>query len=120
MSLQSFEANGYIYFELHIACPVCRERGITTPQTGWVHANDNCGGIIYVGENAYYCCVKCRHTAHVKEWKYKCPSHSTSDDEYIGVGSSAVIAEVISGAGQMVSEVGQKWLIKFLENLEDW
>lgn len=120
MSLQSFGEDGYTYFELHIACPVCRERGITTPQTGWVHANNNCGGTIYVGENAYYCCVKCRHTAHVKEWKYKCPSHSTSDDEYIGVGSSAVIAEVISCAGQMVSEVGQKWLIKFLENLGDW
>ena len=119
MSLKSFESEGYSYFELHIACPVCRERGITTPQTGWIDAHNNCGGIIYVGENAYYCC-EYGHTAHIRECKYKCPSHSTSDDEYIGVGSSAAITEVMSCAGQMVSEVGQKWLVKFLENLGDW
>ena len=106
-------------FELYVTCPVCRERGITTPQTGWIDAHNNCGGIIYVGENAYYCC-EYGHTAHIRECKYKCPSHSTSDDEYIGVGSSAAITEVMSCAGQMVSEVGQKWLVKFLENLGDW
>ena len=51
----------------------------------------------------------------------ECPTHSTSDGYYISLdGSTLSIAEVISCAGQMVSELGQKWIMKFLENLEDW
>ncbi|GIM59639.1 hypothetical protein [Capnocytophaga canimorsus] len=120
MSLPSFSSGGYTYFKLKIACPVCRERGITTPQTFWVHAYNNCGGEIYIGDNACYYCKKCNHYEHIRTWKYKCPQHSTSDDDYVGLGSVAAIAEVVSCAGMMVSATGQQWLIKCLENLGDW
>ncbi|MDR2406549.1 MAG: hypothetical protein LBE13_00325, partial [Bacteroidales bacterium] len=73
-----------------------------------------------VGENAYYYCEACSHTEFVKEWRYKCPSHATSDNEYVGVGTIATIAEIISCSGQMASAVGQQWLIKFMQNLGEW
>ena len=111
MSLQSFEKDGYTYFELYVTCPVCREKGIVTPQTQWLHKDNECGGTIYIGDNACYYCDKCEHI---------CPTHSTSDGYYISLdGSTLRIAEIISCAGQMLSEVGQKWLMKFLGNLED-
>jgi hypothetical protein len=118
--MSKINKNGVTYFTLHIACPVCREKGITTPQTNWIHAYNNCGGLIYVGENAYYYCDDCGHTEFVQHWKYKCPSHATSDDDYVGVGTSAAIAEVVACAGMMVNEAGQQWLIKFMQNLGEW
>jgi hypothetical protein len=121
MSLQSFEKDGYTYFELYVTCPVCREKGIVTPQTQWLHKDNDCGGAIYIGDNACYYCDKCEHTGKLKSVKMECPTHSTSDGYYISLDNSTLsIAEVISCVGQMVSEVGQKWLIKFLENLGDW
>ena len=118
--MDKFSNGGNTYFTLHIQCPVCRELGRNTPQSNWIHATNNCGAEIYIGDDANYFCKKCNHKSHIKEWKYKCPSHSNSDDDYVGVGSSATIAEVVACAGMMVSAVGNQWLIKCLENLGDW
>ena len=121
--MDKFSSGGYTYFKLHIPCPVCRELGRNTPQSNWIHPTKNCGAEIYIGDDANYFCKKCNHKSHIKGWKYECPTHSkpdTSDDYYVGIGSSAAIGEVAGCAGMMVSAVGNQWLIKLIENLGDY
>lgn len=118
MDIKSYEKDGISYYQLYISCPVCYERGKMLPQTYWSHGED-CGGDIYIGENALYRCSKCGFTSHVMNWKYKCPEHSTdAENAYIGV-SGAALASVVSMAGQLTVKAGVAWLQEFLKNLEN-
>ena len=117
--IDSFQENGATYYRLYLQCPVCVGRGVPTPTSYWQHYDNNCNGPIYVGENAYYKCTKCGRSAHVLEWKYSCPTHSSnSNDQFIGVGAE-VLAKTIAVAGQLVEAAGIAWLQSFLANLED-
>lgn len=107
--------NGVEYYRLYFRCPVCLERGIETATSYWTHAD--CGGDIYVGCDAYYYCDNCDAHSHVMNWAYKCPNHSSSDDEYVGAGVPA-IAECIGTSVQMIKPAGLSWLREFLRNLE--
>lgn len=117
MSLDKFKENGYTYFRLYIRCPVCIEKGIQTPVTYWSHYNNNCYGDIYIGDNAFFKCTKCGHSAHIMHWGYNCPTHSNSQDEFVGAGLKA-IAEAVSTAGQLVNDAGLEWLQTLLKNLK--
>ena len=117
MNLDKFQENGSTYFRLYIACPVCHEQGRNTPRSFWKHYN--CGGDVYVGDNAFYKCKKCGHSSHVQAWGYNCPQHASSPDEFVKAGSAA-IAAVMSTAGQLVKECGQQWLLKYMSNLGEW
>lgn len=119
MALNSFSKNGISYFQLFISCPVCYDNGKNTPHSFWTHYDNNCGGDIYLGENASYLCRKCGYGAHAMKWKYGCPEHSNMDDELsFKVATPAALAGVIACAGQMVTETGITWLQSFLANLE--
>lgn len=110
------------YHDLVIQCPACaRERGYDCkPPRQWYHAS--CGGAILIGENAYYRCVGCGHSSHVKHWRYACHINVMDDrpirDERSA--SSAHLANVISIAGEMRGRAGREWLITLLQNLGDW
>ena len=121
MSLNKFEDNGVTYFELYIRCPVCIGQGKTDlPIVYWRHADNNCSGDIYVGDNAFYKCRKCGSLDHVRTWKYRCPRHSNpSDNEFLGAEGWA-LTEAVTTAGQMVRDTGQAWLRRFLDNMGDW
>ena len=117
--IDSFQENGVTYYKLYLSCPVCLERGVSTKASFWSHYDNSCNGLIYVGENAYYKCTKCGRSAHVLDWKYSCPTHSTnSSDQFIGVGAE-ILAKAIAVAGQLVEAAGIAWLQIFLANLED-
>lgn len=116
MALEKFQENGYTYIQLYISCPVCLDQGRTTPHTYWHH--HNCGGNIYVGDNARYKCTKCGKSDHVQEWGYNCPYHSNSADDFVGASCQA-LASALSTAGQMTTALGVAWLQRFLANLED-
>ena len=113
--LKKFKEGEYTYIQLYIRCPVCIDRGISTSATLWIH--HNCGGDIYVGDNAFYKCTKCGLSEHVMKWAYNCPSHSNSPDEFVGASCQA-LATAISTAGQMTTALGIAWLQRFLANLE--
>lgn len=118
MALNKKQQNGHTYFELHISCPVCHDKGMNTPQSFWTH--HQCGGSIYLGDNAYYWCGTCNHQSHVRMWKYGCPIHSNGAEfEYISA-SSVAMAIAIGTAGQMVSETGIAWLQSFLANMGEF
>ena len=116
--LQKFSEGNATYFEVYMPCPVCNSRGVFTNQTHWLH--HRCGGTLYLGENAFYKCKQCGGYSHVKKWKYSCPTHSTEQEEFIGV-NAAAFAATIAVAGAMTNEAGIAWLQEFLKNLgEDW
>lgn len=117
MALEKMTEGSYVYFKLRISCPVCVDQGKNTPQRFWSHVN--CGGSMFVGEDANFKCNKCNEKRHVKEWRFNCPTHSGNDQEFLKA-SSQGFAQSISTAGQMVSETGHRWLIEFLKNLGEF
>lgn len=109
--------NGVRYFRLYFACPVCRERGKNTPPAYWTHAG--CGGDIYIGSNATYYCPKCDNVLPVGNWKYQCPYHSTSKDEYVSLlYGDLSVAETLGTCLQFVESWGTVWLRELLANLK--
>lgn len=118
MALKKFTENGVTYFEVYMCCPVCNSRGVFTNQSYWLH--HRCGGILHLGENAYYKCTRCGGFSHVKGWRYSCPTHSGDQQEFIGV-TAAEFAATIAVAGQLTNQAGIAWLQEFLRNLgEGW
>ncbi len=118
MALNTKQVGNHTFFELHISCPVCHDNGLNTPRTFWTH--HNCGGSLFLGDNANYLCGTCNHMSHVKGWKYGCPSHSKGTTYEFLSTSSVGLAAVLSTAGQMVSETGVAWLQAFLANMGEF
>ena len=62
-----FNNDGVDYFKLYIKCPVCLEHDWPADFTYWYHHQTadgrECGGEMYLGDNGYYYCSKCGHTA---------------------------------------------------------
>ena len=60
--MEELTLNGKTYIHVYISCPVCYERGNIHPATHWTHGKivngKECGGDIYLGEDAYYYCKK--------------------------------------------------------------
>lgn len=121
MALNRFQENGTTYFQLYVACPVCFEQGRNTPRSFREHGNDNCGGDVYIGDNACLKCIKCQKSSHVKNCKFSCNvCHDGSDskDSFVNFDCQEDdFADAISITGQMVQECGQQWLMQFLANL---
>lgn len=115
VNINSFKKDGYSYYQLYIKCPICNQEGRPVAPDFWVHAD--CGGDIYIGENAYYRCKDCGHTDHLMKWKYWCQGHSKSDDDYVELTDKAEYADVVSAAGQLVKAAGIPWLTTLLKNL---
>lgn len=115
VTIDSFKKNGVSYYQLFIKCPICNERGVNVSPSYWTHATDD--GDIYIGENAYYYCKDCGHTEHLMKWKYRCSTHSQSDDDYVELTDKTVYADVVSAAGQLVRTAGIPWLQELLKNL---
>ena len=115
--INSLKKDGVSYYQLFIKCPVCNERGVNTAPSFWTHAADD--GDIYIGDNAKYHCTTCGTTENIMKWGYRCPVHSNANnkDEYIEVHDPAVIADVVSAAGQLVKIAGIPWLQELLKNL---
>lgn len=105
------------YFDLYIQCPACiKDNGYDDDPPGqWYH--NNCGGKIQVGDNAYYKCLSCGDSSHIKNWRYACRRHQ-SDFRSTTV---AHFANAIAIAGQITGKAGRQWLMTLLENLgDDW
>jgi hypothetical protein len=118
MALDKIASGANTYYQLKISCPVCVDQGRNTQQSFWQHGT-TCGGAIYIGNDAHFLCKICRTSAHVKQWRFNCPSHSGATASYLSP-SSAGFAQAISTAGQMVSETGHRWLMEFMGNMGEF
>lgn len=61
------------YYKLFSSCPHCRKNGVITPSTEWIHKQ--CGGLIYIGDNASLLCEKCGWTIPIRQARCNCPNH---------------------------------------------
>lgn len=124
MKLDQFRENGVTYFRLFASCPECLYQGRSAPRSFWKHSNDNCCGDIYVGDNAYYRCIKCGNLAPVINWTYLCPEHSNSSEYFMKhlalplFGITSPIENRIAIRGVVV-ECGFQWLQTFLANVSE-
>lgn len=122
----SFEKDGTKYFHLYVACPVCRERGVISPKSYWIHANDDCNGNIFIGDNAHLYCEKCGAEEHISKCKFSstcCDSDVKESTILFGVENEKYSVDVgyaISLVGMMVTVTGNQWTMKCLENLGEW
>ena len=114
MAIQKLEKGGVTYYTLCIQCPVCRSKGVTTPNYEWIHYG--CGGESMLGDNAMVLCTKCGHTHPVVTTKWSCPQHDSTGTSFEQAGVE-VIAEVLSCAGMLTQTAGKEWLIRCLQNL---
>jgi len=103
------------YFDLVIRCPAClkEDKDGGVPRQ-WYHST--CWGKLQIGDNAYYHCLKCGLESHVRNWRYACESHA---NDY-RLTTSAHLASAISTAGQLTGRAGKEWLMRFLEQCDDW
>lgn len=119
MILDSFQDNGVSYYRLYMGCPVCWRNGNPTEPSFWKHYDNNCLGDIYVGDNASYKCEKCGHSVHVLDWKYDCPTHSSSVDFFCGESCSSVDSiGVVRLMPSMVETCGILWIQSFMINFQ--
>lgn len=108
------------YANLVIGCPACSAKGMEMgPPAQFYHADD--GGRMEVSDEANLRCSICKHSAHIRDWRWGCPKHGDpqNQDYYQPTNSSAIAAQ-ISVAGALTQKMGQKWLMRFLENLDEW
>lgn len=100
-SEDSFSEDGILYYSLNPTC--------STENDGferWIHGN-NCGGIIYVGNNGSCICGKCHKSSNIKFWTQT----EESDDNIIKVDVSSEeqplqdILKILP-----VNRAGLKWL----------
>ena len=120
--LRRFEENGVVYFPLYLCCPICWEQGRYCKPSYWQHAENNCHGDIYIGDNAHFKCMKCGMTSHLKNWGYRCPSHSNSSGFEIRLLPVPIVSiiPIARSLSQMVTMTGQQWLMQFMNNVGEW
>lgn len=78
---KEFEMGGTKYYRLLMRCPVCVERDWPTVLDYWQHAD--CGGNIYLGDDATFYCSKCHETIPCLLAHYHCPNHEARGREYM-------------------------------------
>lgn len=133
MALRKVTEEGVTYFEVYIGCPICTSRGVFTNQSHITHKN--CGGTMFLGDNAFYKCIKCGEKSHVKNWNYyyDCSTHLNDQGENspreLGLKGEkedsipdATLHKTltIAIAGAIVNDAGVAWLQEFLKNLDEW
>lgn len=118
MELGSLEKNGVTYFELYASCSVCMDRGTNTTHAYWSHFNNNCNGLVYIGDNGTLLCPKCGANNNLHHWKVLCPN--CENDETITPAlleteyEEMSFGSIVGMCGQMVQATGIAWLQKFL------
>lgn len=117
-TLSKWEKDGFTYYELYISCPVCYSNGKKLPQSYWQHKD--CGGQLYMGDNANLYCIKCQTEKNIAYWENGCThTNDASLDGIVTLLDKPVLplGNAISMSGQLTAAAGISWLQRFLENL---
>lgn len=117
MDIDHFIHDNVDYYRLFAMDPVCFEVNIPGKGEFWYHADDNCGGDIYIGNNCHLLCRKCMKEAPVNMVRFASPTKDPnvsqnliSFDGHIGKSS-----HFLSLIGQMKSNCEPKWLNDFVK-----
>ena len=114
-AIKNFIKDGVEYYILHTPCPICIEQG--RPYF-WKH--DNCGGQMYIGDDAYVFCEKCKSKFPIDKCLFECPECTQHKTEAIiktnVIDSSPSLAIAIAGYVAGV-DIDIKWLHRFTSAL---
>lgn len=82
-----------------------------------VHSDNNCGGRIYLGDNAQLVCGKCGKKKDGRYWKRELAPNSSANKQWYCT-DGVQDAEIIISEGQNITDIaGLSWLQKFTESL---
>lgn len=70
-AIKNFTKDGVEYYSLYAACPNCVIAGHPAKPVFWKH--DNCGGQMYVGDDAHVYCEKCKTKFPITNCQFECP-----------------------------------------------
>lgn len=59
------------YYQMYIGCPICLREGRPSVPAYWHH--NNCGGKMYIGDNAFVYCENCGETIPLVNCRFLCP-----------------------------------------------
>lgn len=76
MEIDRIKIDDVVYYRLYARCPECLEQGRHVNQDFWTHAD--CGGDIYIGDNATFYCAKCNESIPWIRAEFECPYHNTT------------------------------------------
>lgn len=119
MELKRIQRDDAVYYHLYVKCPECLKQERQVNPDFWKHAD--CGGDIYIGDNAHFFCNKCNTTVPILNCSYECPNHSVmktdclirtcpSRRDHYDVHSIVI--------GQFVRYAGIPWLRRLIESFE--
>lgn len=116
IKIGSFEKNGVLYYQMYTRNPICVECGKETPPLFWKH--NECGGDIYIGNNAHLYCEKCGALFHHSHMKIHCKSDGCCDTVFVSeTNDENYYDHLIGCAGYLIKHTGLPWLKELLYNM---
>lgn len=110
--------HGVTYWRLYTKCPVCFNNARDVPSSFWYHKQ--CGGDIYIGNNAKLYCEKCGWSIHVAKAKFNCPIHCKCEEETVEPSTCLHYEFGASNIGpSIICRAGIPWLKDFLKNYDE-
>lgn len=107
------EIEGICYIRLSCCDPVSEQSNYVT--RFWKH--HDCGGDIYIGDNAYLLCKSCGETWPVLYSDYMSPFTANVNDFYVSQ-SKTFTGYRISLGKECIRHLGIIWLMRFIGNEE--
>lgn len=108
------EIGGVTYCRLDASCPKCQ----SAERTHWIHADNNCGGDIYIGNNAHLVCGKCGKDYSVEYWKVLCAKCDGVEHNALScVENKQDIDAALKFAGEVATKTDTKWFRRFMDSL---
>ena len=96
------------YYLLYAACPDCLRGGRPSVPAYWHH--NNCGGKMYIGDNAFVYCENCGETIPLVNCRFLCPEcQPFSNGHFIERTDIKYIGTALAMSG-MFCDCGLVWL----------
>lgn len=110
-----FAEDGVTYIRLRCSNPI----DLSSPRILWKHGDNNCNGDIYLGDNGFLYCEKCRKQIGLVNAIFK-TNGTISFDEGNGKITNTIktFGAALCTSDQMVEDAGLDWLHRVLESLK--
>ncbi len=109
-AIKNFTKDGVEYYSLYAECPNCVIEGHPAKPVFWKH--DNCGGQMYVGDDAHVYCEKCKTKFPITNCQFECPDCTQYRREAVVKNKPNMnnVAGCITNLGAISVFAGLKWL----------
>lgn len=110
--------DGVTYWRLWYRCPVCYHlRGYDLSHSFWVCKQ--CGGDVFIGDNAKLLCKDCGWSVHVSKTKFNCTNHCNCEDDTVETSDKGDLFDPSSIRPSILHRAGALWCVSLLSNMEN-